>query len=287
MTPSSSLVIANPELSEDDQGWRASLELEISRRGAKSVVSRSRQNGPLTIQAPFYPEDEVCHLYLLHPPAGIVGGDRLALSVVTKDQGAALITTPGATKFYKSNGRPAHQNQIFRVEDSTALEWLPQETIYFPGANGRLSTTIHLGGTAQFMGWEIHCLGLPVNNQTLGSGQARISFSLFRDEKPLLLESLKVSENKNRFQAAFLQNQPVFGAFVTTGGSQQLLDILREELAQEGEFDWAATLVEDVLIIRYLGPSTSRARKLFIASWRLLRPHILKRQAVLPRIWAT
>ncbi len=287
MTVHSPISAYGAGMDQDGDGWRASLDLEISCRGGQSVISRSRQKGPLTVQAPFYPEDDVCHLYLLHPPAGMVGGDRLTLTVAVKDEGSVLLTTPGATKFYKTNGREAEQSQFFRVAHNTALEWLPQETIYFPDARARVSTTILLEGTARFMGWEIHCLGLPVNKRPFGSGQARVALSLFRDEKPLLLETLKVSPDKTRFPAAFLHDQPVFGSFIATGASRQLLDLLRRELVQTDEILWAATLLADVLVIRCLGPSVRGARKLFAASWKLLRPAILGRQAVTPRIWAT
>lgn len=273
--------------SSPDSGWQACLELEVSQRDEKSVVSDSRQKGPLTIQSPFYPENEVCHLYLLHPPAGIVGGDKLNFTIVAKDKGSALVTTPGATKFYTSNGKLAYQQQSFTITDGASLEWLPQETIYFPDANAHLRTIVHLSSSAQFLGWDIHCLGLPANNKDFGGGQARVSLSIYRDGMPLLLESIRISSDKKRFQAAFLQNQPVFGSFVTTGGSVELLESLRERMSATDNGVWAATLVEGLIIVRYLGASTGEARKIFIESWKVLRPLVLGRYAVLPRIWAT
>ena len=116
--------------------------ITISKEG-KSVVAKSSQNGPLTLQNPFYPEDDgICHIYLLHPPGGVVGGDVLDLNVSLAQQGSLLLTTPGATKFYRSAGPRALQNQNFIVGANTSLEWLPQETIYFPNANAGLTTTI-------------------------------------------------------------------------------------------------------------------------------------------------
>ncbi|WP_136810776.1 urease accessory protein UreD [Desulfosediminicola flagellatus] len=268
-------------------GWSARLDLEISHRGEKSVVSHSRQKGPLTIQRPFYPENEVCHLYLLHPPAGIVGGDRLQLNITTEAKGAALITTPGATKFYRSNGALAEQYQHFTVKESSSLEWLPQETIYFPNAHARLNTTIHLEGNAGYIGWEIHCLGLPANQKDFEEGRAELRLSLFRDKQPILLEALKISAGKNRYQAAFLQNQPILGSLIATGADDQLIDLLRENLPPSQAGSWGVTLLEDIVVIRYLGGSTNEARALFIAAWRLLRPRTLGKAAVIPRIWAT
>lgn len=268
-------------------GWQAKLELEISCRVDKSVVSHSKQKGPLTIQSAFYPEGDVCHLYLLHPPAGIVGGDRLQLNITSKDKGAVLITTPGATKFYRSDGALAEQHQDFTILDGSSLEWLPQETIYFPSANAKLSTTIHLEGTANYIGWEIHCLGLPANKKDFGDGRAQLEFSLFRDNQPLLIESMKISEAKKQYQTAFLQNQPIVGSLVATGADEKLVDVLREKVSSSENGIWGVTLLDDILVLRYLGRSTNEARELFIEAWKLIRPHTLGRDVTEPRIWAT
>lgn len=278
---------SSTSFAEQDSGWRAQLDLEISHRGEKSVVSHSRQKGPLTIQSPFYPENEVCHLYLLHPPAGIVGGDKLQLNVLTKEGGAALITTPGATKFYRSNGALAEQYQNFTIHENSSLEWLPQETIYFPSANAELNTTIHLKGSGKYLGWEIHCLGLPANKKDYADGRAKMSLSLFRDNTPLLLERLIISEKKKNYQAAFLQNKPILGSLIATDADTDLVETLREKLPVCHNGTWGATLLDDILILRYLGNSTNEARELFIEAWQIIRPNSLGRTATLPRIWAT
>ena len=273
--------------STPDNGWHASLKLEISKKKRKSIISKSRQKGPLTIQSPFYPEGSLCHLYLLHPPAGIVGGDHLELDITTHNKGQLLVTTPGATKFYRTNGKHAAQNQNFTLGAGTSLEWLPQETIYYPDARASLRTTVHLEETATFLGWEIHCLGLPVNGKNFGQGSADIRLNIYRDNNPLLLEALTITEKKRAFQAAFLQDKPVVGSFVATGVDDSLLASLRELLPQPAQALWAATLLDDMLIVRYVGASTVQARELFISAWKHVRPHILGRDAALPRIWAT
>lgn len=270
-----------------DHGWLAHLELEICHQDNKSVVAKSRQNGPLTIQSPFYPEGDVCHLYLLHPPAGIVGGDYLQLDVSVVDNGAALITTPGATKFYRTNGKVAHQKQFFKVKAGSSLEWLPQETIYFPDANAQLSTIIHMENDAHFLGWDIHCLGLPVNDLDFGSGKAKIGMQVFRDGEPLFIDMMVVEREKKKHQAAFLRDYQITATFIATGADANLLDNLRKKLPKAENGHWAATLLDDLLTVRYLGASTNEARKLFVKTWQQIRPHVLQRDANLPRIWAT
>ncbi len=268
--------------------WHGCLNLHIVNKNGKSVVEKSSQNGPLTIQNPFYPEsDGVCHIYLLHPPGGVVGGDVLDLKVRVDHAGAALLTTPGATKFYRSAGPRATQNQNFIVTDGTSLEWLPQETIYFPNANAGLNTTIHLEGNGQYLGWDIHCLGLPVNGEDFDHGCAHVGFSVYRDNTPILREKVIVDRTKANYQAAFLRGNPVFATLTATGGNQHLIDELRENIAPAVRGCWAASLIDDIVVVRYIGGSTSEVRRIFIDCWRRIRPQTLKKEAVLPRIWAT
>jgi urease accessory protein len=268
------------------QGWHASLELEIVKANGKSVVGKSRQNGPLTIQSPFYPEDGVCHLYLLHPPAGIVGGDVLELSVSARQQSSVLLTTPGATKFYKTNSEIARQDQCVRISDGSSLELLPQETIYYPEANASLSTTVYLEGGGQYFGWELHCFGLPARGDDLRTGTARVGLSVYRDNILLLRDCSVVSEKKKNFQAAFMRNCPVYGSFIMTGGSEKLLETLRSKVLGDIHL-CGATLVDDLIILRYLGSSVLQAKELFLKAWKLARPLVLGKPPVPPRIWQT
>ena len=116
-----------------NKNWRAHLVLKFSGRDDKTIVSHRQYQGPLVIQKPFYPEDDVCHVYLLHPPGGVVGGDQLTLDVEVNREGHALITTPAAGKFYRSAGSLAQLKQTLVVKAKSTLEWLPQETILFSG----------------------------------------------------------------------------------------------------------------------------------------------------------
>ena len=84
----------------------AELTLRYEKRDGRSVITQRRHYGPLLVQKPFYPEgDVVCHSIIVHPPGGIVAGDRLAIHVTLESGAHALITTPGATKWYRSEDR--------------------------------------------------------------------------------------------------------------------------------------------------------------------------------------
>src|SRR5438094_9519722 len=108
--------------------WKARLSLSFARDGNRSVLAGRSHEGPLVVQKPLYPEGgAICHAIVVHPPGGIAGGDELALSATVGDGAAALLTTPGAAKWYRSAGPWAKQSVAFDVEGT--LEWLPQETI--------------------------------------------------------------------------------------------------------------------------------------------------------------
>jgi urease accessory protein len=149
-------------------GWRAELSLgftaepdEEGRRGAAGsaapatrLTSRAHR-GPLVVQRPFYPEGPgVPHVYVLHPPGGVVGGDSLRVEVSVGPRAHALVTTPAATKVYRTRGPRATQVQRLTVAAHAALEWLPQETILHDGAAIDLDTTVVLADGARFIGLE-------------------------------------------------------------------------------------------------------------------------------------
>ncbi|WP_250667740.1 urease accessory protein UreD, partial [Escherichia coli] len=148
------------------KGWQATLDLRFQQAGGKTVLASAQHVGPLTVQRPFYPEEETCHLYLLHPPGGIVGGDELTISAHLDPGCHTLITMPGASKFYRSSGAQALLRQQLTLAPQATLEWLPQDAIFFPGANARLSTTFHLCASSTLLAWDLLCLGRPVIGET-------------------------------------------------------------------------------------------------------------------------
>ena len=267
------------------QGWSARLHMGFRPSAGKTVLAKRERHGPLAVQRPFYPEGEVCHVYLLHPPGGVVGGDRLTIEAELQAGSHALVTTPGATKFYRSAGSLAHQQQQLSVSDGASLEWLPQENIFFPGAQASMSTRVDLQGDARLALWETHCLGRPVINEHFDEGSLDAGLQIWRDGQPLLIERLRVDAD-NRERAALLAAQPVCATGVFSHASMAQRDLLRE-LCGDADGRFAITLIEDLLLLRYVGDSTEQARKLFVAAWGALRESLLHKPAVAPRIWNT
>ncbi len=269
-----------------NSGWSAKLRLGFRRSPHKTLLAERHRQGPLAVQKALYPEGDVCHVYLLHPPGGVAGGDQLHVQAHLAAHTSALITTPGAAKFYRSVGPWAEQTQYLSV-DNGCLEWLPQENIFFPQAKAKLTTEVHLNQNARFIGWEINCLGRPVIQESFGAGKAIFQFRLYKDGLPLLLERLPVLDNTMLNGVANLRGQPVFASLYATPTDDKMLHIARATLPEQYKNQCAITCVDEVLIARYLGNSTEIARQLFVKIWTALRPLVLKREACVPRIWLT
>ena len=272
-------------------GWEASLALEFSARDRRSVLTRRAHHGPLHVQKPFYPEaDGTCHMYVLHPPGGVVGGDALHIDLTLHQNAQALVTTPAATKFYRSPECFAAQTLRAHIADAATLEWLPQETIVFDSAWARNSTRVELASNARFIGWEVVCLGRPANLETFTRGVWKQHFEVWRDRVPLFIERSDV-----RGGAAVL-TQPwgwssysISGVLVCAADlPRELLHRLRESCAalqREGVF--SATQLRGALVCRYLGQHAQHARVCFQRAWEILRPEYLDKAAIMPRIWNT
>lgn len=271
---------------ENTNGWLAQLELGFAPRPQKTVLAHRIQRGPLAVQRPFYPEGEVCHLYLLHPPGGVVGGDQLYIDTKVAAGAHAVVTTPGATKFYRSGGETALQQQTLHIASSGVLEWLPQETIYFPGAIVNMKTCVELEQESRFIGWETHCFGLPANKEVFDHGLIRIQLEVMQSGQPVILENMLV-DAQQLCRPTGLRGYPVMSTMIAKPATQSVLDSVRDILETATDSLFSATLLEDCLIVRYLGDSTAESRDRLIQVWNTIRPLVIGREACLPRIWST
>jgi urease accessory protein len=270
------------------QGWHAELALGFVRRGERTVLASRRHDGPLVVQKPLHPEGPAsCHAIVVHPPAGIAGGDRLSLQANVAQGGHALLTTPGAAKWYRSSGSAAEQTIAFEVHDGAALEWLPQESIVYGGAIASFATHVRLRGSGAFLGWEVVCLGRTASGERFARGSLALATTIERDGRPIWIErGVLPAGALLAASPAGLDARPVFGTFVATiSADRNMLDRLRQLAPRSG--DGAVTALPEVAVVRYLGGSTEAAHAYFRAAWEVLRPPTVGRAAAPPRIWST
>lgn len=150
--------------------WQARLELHARREGARCIVHAAHE-GPLRVLKTLYPEGEaIAHQVLVHPPGGIVGGDRLHVHIELDVASHLLLTTPGATRFYRSAGEPAVQQVQANLAAGARLEWLPLETIAHSGCIAHSRAGFVLAPGAEMIGWDLLALGLPAAGEAFEAG---------------------------------------------------------------------------------------------------------------------
>lgn len=265
--------------------WRALLELDYAAGAARTYLRQWRHEGPLLVQRALHPEPGgVCHSYVLHPPSGLVGGDELFLAARLRENTKVLLTTPAATKFYRSAGPTAQLTQSLRVANGASCEWLPQENLLYDGARVRVRTRVELTAAARFFGWEIACFGRPACAEAYTHCAADLGFELWREGHPLVLERLR-SGGEAPVRGAGLRGHAVSGSLLATGADRVDLDCARA--VDAGSILAGVTLLGDVLVCRALAAQAEPVRQWFENIWTRLRPRLLGRAAHAPRIWAT
>ena len=297
-------------------GWTAALDLQFERAKNRSIVSRCRHNGPLRVQKPFYPEDGVCHVYLLHPPGGVVGGDELSVSVRAGKGSAALITTPGATRVYRSAGPLSTIKYQLNVEAGASLEWLPQDSILYGGSRLSQEMEVRVASGSRFCGWDITSMGRPASGDHYTTGEFDQGFRLFVDSLPVLMERQRWRAGAGAEAGAVagtvagvlagagtvagtvagtgvleaswgLSGHTVLGTFYGFPADDDILSHLRLRLEDISAGEMAVTLVDEVLVVRALADDAVALRQVFTDIWLSVREMINGFPPGLPRVWAT
>jgi len=275
-------------------GWRASLDLAYRREGGATRV-RARHQGPLRLLRSLYPEGPaVCHDVLIHPPGGLVGGDRLEIAIHAGPGSHALVTTPGATRFYRSEGAIARQSVRIALEEDARFEWLPQETLCYSGclADNRLALSLAPG--AQLLGWDVVALGLPAAGQPFARGRLRQSIAW----PGAWLEQGTMNARDGRLMdgplglAGHRCLATLFWLCATAPARAErdhALDLARAciDASALSASAGATALAPGVVVVRALAPLTEPAMALLHQIWKTWREALWRMPAEAPRIWAT
>ena len=269
------------------RSWSARLTMLLAERQGKTRLAKKTQVGPLTLQRAHHPEGGLAHLHLLHPPGGVVGGDSLEICVNSDQSSGALITTPGATKFYHGNGFGARQVQNLVVGKDASLEWLPQENIFFNGAQVKMNTLVEVevGGSLFF--WEINCFGRPAAARPFIEGSVSNRMKVQLADRLVLNEVFVHNAERDSLNAATgLRGMNTMATLLAFPIEDQVVSALVQETDQVG-VSYGATCMDELLVVRCLGHSAEQVRRLLESIWVFLRPSVLQRPAVPPRIWQT
>lgn len=274
--------------------WNARLRLDYQSQQQRSVA-RFEHDGPLRVLQSLYPEgDAICHNVLVHPPGGLVGGDVLDIRVTVAPGAHGLVTTPGATRFYRSSGETALQLSQLHLAEGARLEWLPLEALCYSAcqAENRLQLTLAPG--AECLAWDVTGLGLPHAGQPFAQGR----FVQHIEIPGLWLERGVI----DAADTALLQGplgmagqRCLASLFFATGTAlprerrEALLEAARALIDAHplARFAGVTAPNDRVVVLRMLAPQVEPAMGLLRAVRNAWRATAWQLPAVLPRIWAT
>ncbi|WP_242578181.1 urease accessory protein UreD [Chroococcus sp. FPU101] len=271
--------------------WHGELNLIYRYSSDTTLLTHRYAKAPLKIQRSFYPEGtEICHSVLLHTAGGVVGGDNLTQTIHLQNNAQTVITTTAAAKIYRSNGAIATQTINIQLEDNACLEWLPQETIIFDGAVYQQDLRVELGQNATWFAWDITRLGRSARGERFRTGEWRSHTEVWRNGSPLWIDRQGLVANEEMLDSPQgLAGYPVIASLICIGQpiSATTFEQIRHRWHDgnyQGETGLTQTL-EDGLLCRYRGFSTTEARHWLTLVWHDLRQSLLERSPIIPRVW--
>lgn len=274
-------------------GWQAKLTLDYSVEDQR-CVARHMHEGPLRVLKALYPEgDRVCHHVLVHPPSGLVGGDELHINLHLQSGAHALITTPGATRFYGSDGLTAHQQVQAHLAENATLEWLPLEALAYHRCQAHNQAVFHLSHGSRLMAWDVTALGLPHAHQPFEQGQ----FQQHLEIAGTWLERGLIDANDHRLMHSplGLNGHTCVSTLVFAQGSAMNASMREEVVAMARALceshplrlqSGVSSPNERVVVVRVLSAQVENAMGLLRSVWQQWRQQCWQLPAVMPRIWA-
>lgn len=278
-------------------GWYAHLQLRFEKQLEKTVVRDVAHRGPLRIQRPFYPEQGgAAHVYLLHPPGGVAGGDHLQVEMHAGGGAQVVCTAPAATKLYRSAGADCQVRQDIRVGKGCTFEWLPQETIVFSGARAQLRTVVSLEQGAEFCGWEILALGRAAAGESFERGKVSQLVEVERAGCPLYSDRLTISGTLEEEASCLgepwgLAGRSVVASMLLATDRPEVVEAVSAALVssrsvRSPSLRIASSALRGITVIRCLADSVAQCWQQFVRIWEQVRPLWIGRPPSRPRIWS-
>lgn len=283
------------------QGWHGKADLVYDQRGSKTVPTRSFTQAPLKVQRPLYPEGpEVCHSVLVHTAGGMVSGDQITVKTQTYPHSRALITTAAANKIYGHGGGlgaggdstitldETQQTVTLTLASGSCLEWFPQDTIIFSGAQYRQRVRVNLAEGALWCGWDVTRFGRSAGGERFNQGHWRSDLEVWQGDLPLWVDRQQIAGGSLALDSPNgLAGHAVVGTLALVGWMPTPAQVatLRDLWPSDQPGDIGVSRLQKGVLCRYRGPSSEAAHRWFVAVWQVLRPLYLGRPAVASRVW--
>lgn len=272
------------------ENWKGFLSFSFVNDGNKTVVKDKKHFGPLVLQRPYYQEENRPSVLVIHPPGGVVGGDELELQVNFELGAKGMVSTPAATKFYRSDGRQAEQRQTISMVRESEVEWLPQETLFFNHSVVKSSIRFELAETDnKFIAWDIVGLGRPASGEGFEQGVLQQSLEVWVAGKLVFIDRIQITPQGNLLiSASALAGHSLFASALFYQENEDAQRALADALQVH---DWSlpvgVTRLDSIVVMRVLATELDEMKRVLYDAWGIARPAVLGIPAVKPRIWNT
>ena len=270
--------------------WQGILELDYQKIGNSTQLVKAYTQAPLKIQRSFYPEGkDICHSIILHTAGGMVGGDRLSQTINLQPETQVLLTTPAASKIYRSSGETAQNTINIEIQEQAYLEFIPREIIIFNGAIFSQNLRVNLDPNACYLGWEITRFGRTARGEIFNQGQWKSCTEIWQNGCPVWIDRQGFIANEEILNSPHgLGGKPVIATLTWVGQpvSEDIVKNIRQLWSQrETSSQAGVTQLISGLLCRYRGNSTQEVINWFTDVWQLLRQNYTGKSIVKPRVW--
>lgn len=265
--------------------WRAGrdglLRLGFERRGHATVLRRCRYTLPLQVLSPLAIDDGSSYLLLLNPTGGVLGGDHLRTEIKLGENAHACISTPSATRVYRTDSVPAQMHTHLHIGRNATLEYLPDHVIPHPSSSLRQSLRIEMEEGSRGIFFD----GFSSGRVALGEAWQFRDFDslmeVFRRSQPIFANRTKILPKANDLAVLGRMGGYAYcGSMLIIGDGfenwRALIDAIREALeALPGIFGGASLLAQNGCSVRYLAHSAIDFHDATERIWAISRQHLL------------
>jgi urease accessory protein len=270
-------------------GKEGILHLRFEKKERRTVLSDSFSKMPMRAFSPFYPDETGCaYTYLVNPTGGLVGGDRIEIEIAIQEHAHAFVTTPSATKIYRSLGPLASQELQVILKKQSILEYIPQYIIPFAQSRYFQKTKIRMEENSRAMLLDFLTTGRLARGEHLQFIEYRSYTEVEYCGELILTDRFSVKPlttdyGSLGFWESFSAAAVLYIIFDNPPLEAPLIDGLRQIIQEMKKVAGGVSLLPSKgVIVRLLGNSTSFIEKTVFQLWSVARKQILGLESYAP-----
>lgn len=193
--------------------WTGEVELELQKKGPRTVPNKIFHHGALKLMRPFYLDDsDQAYYTLLNPGGGYLNGDQYKIRVTLQKNAAVFLATQSATKIYKSPDNPVYQESEFILKDKSTLHYLPDPIIAYSDAQFIQKNIIKMSSDSTVFFSEIITPGWSEVGRYFTYKRIQMRNEIYVDNKLIALDHLRLlPSQQNIFELGYMEGHTHLG----------------------------------------------------------------------------